>query len=103
MNMDKIKKLLSWIGLGRELAAINPDAERDGVKRFGKGLAAVAVVAIAKFAIDQTGTGCVLGEGVCHVLQNPTVQGVIIAGILGAEKYANEKWGIGMTPLDSSK
>lgn len=101
--MEKIKKVLSLIGLARQVNAINPDAEKDGVKRFGKGLAAVALVAIAKFLIDQTGTGCVLGEGVCAVLKNETVQGVVIAAIIGGEKYLNEKIGIGLTILDSKK
>ena len=101
--MDKIKQLLSLIGLARSVGAINQDAEKDGVKRFGKGLAAVALVAIAKFILDQTGNGCLLGEDACKIMANPTVQGIVLSGIIGLEKYMNEKHGIGLTILDSKK
>ncbi len=101
--MEKIKKVLALIGLARQLNNINPEAELDGAKRFGKGIVAVILVAVANILISQTGEGCILGEGACKAIQNPMVQSALVAGILGVEKYLNERFGIGMTGLDSKK
>ena len=101
--IEKIKKVLALIGLARTLDKINPDSEKDGLKRLGKGLVAVTLVAVAGLLTSQTGSGCILGEGVCKAIQNPTVASAIVAAILGAEKYANEKLGLGLVGLDSSK
>lgn len=61
--METIRKVLGVLGLARQLSGINPDAEKDGLKRLAKGILAAAIVATANLLVSQTGSGCILGEG----------------------------------------
>lgn len=115
--MSKIMDLLRFLKLAREVQGANPDAEVSAAKRGGKGLiagllggmGAVVSSVTVDFLTAQTGPGCILGPTTCAVLATPwgkafvvtTVCGGIVGGVMAAEKYANEKWGLGIQLLDT--
>ena len=102
--LEKLKNLLRAVNLLREVRNADVPAERLGLKRAGKSLLAAVLVAACQFLLAQTGPDCGLGPDTCKVLTDPMVGQLLIAPALqGLEKYANERFGLGLQALDTVK
>ena len=102
--LEKLKNLLRAAKLLREVQNADVPAERLGLKRAGKGLLAAVLVAACQFLLAQTGPDCGLGPTACQALSDPLVGQLLIAPALqGLEKYANERFGLGLQALDTVK
>lgn len=101
--MEKIKKILSMLKLYRDIKSADVGAEKAGAARFLKVLLASLVVVMVQAVVSQSGEGCVLGPTACSLLANPSLSGLLVAALVGLEKWLNEKYGLGIQPLDTAK
>ena len=101
--MERLKKLLALVRLYREVKSADAGAELAGLKRATKAMLAGALVAVLQALAAQAGPDCGLGPDACKVLGDPTIGALLMAALLGLEKYLNERLGLGVHALDTVK